>query len=294
MSIYITSFGFGLITASILALASVGLTLQYGVTNVFNFAFGGTMTFGAFTAFNVNSFLHQNIWISMAVAVIATGLLSVALNEFLFQPFIRRGLRLFDLMVVAFAISIVLQNVILALSGPDIFSYILPTAQPVTFGDFLFTTTQLLIIGVAALAVLCVHLLLRYTKIGKAMRASADDSDLARLSGINTRMIVNIAWFVSGGLAGIAGVVLAMNSTSFDAQLGQNFLLLTIAAVILGGIGKPYGAMVAALIVGIATEEAAVIIGAQYELVVALIAVVIVLLIRPQGLLSLRTRGAQA
>lgn len=290
MSIYIASFGFGLITASILVLSSVGLTLQYGVTNVFNFAFGGTMTFGAFAAYIVNHTLHQNIWVSTLAAMIGTGLLSIALNQFFFQPFIRRGLQLFGLMVVAFALSIILQNVLLALAGPDVFSYDVPSAQSVSFGDLLFTSTQLIIIVVAALAALCIYLLLRFTKLGRAMRATADDIQLARVSGIVTSRVINLAWLLSGGLAGLAGVVLAMNSASFDTLLGENFLLLTIAAVIVGGIGKPYGAMIAAVIIGIATEEAGVIIGAQYQLVVALVAIVIALLIRPQGLIITRSR----
>ena len=131
-----------------------------------------------------------------------------------------------------------------------------------------------------------IHLVLTRTKLGKAMRAMSDDKTLASVSGIPARQMTALVWLVSGILAGLGGGVLALNVSTFDSSVGVTFLFVIFAAVILGGIGKPYGAMLGAFIIGMAVEISAVWIPSQYKLDVAFVILVLVLLVRPQGLLS--------
>jgi branched-chain amino acid transport system permease protein/neutral amino acid transport system permease protein len=129
-----------------------------------------------------------------------------------------------------------------------------------------------------------VHVLLKYTKFGKAMRATSANPSLARACGIHTSVVIDGAWAVSGILCGIAGVTLFLNTTSFSATTTGDFLVVIVAAAVLGGIGEAYGAMLGALVIGLATEIAAIWINPSYKLGVAFVALVVVLLVRPQGI----------
>ena len=284
------SLGFGIITASILAIAAVGLSLQFGITNYINFAYGDLLTFGVYVAFVVNQHFGLNIWIGMVLAVIATAILAWLINLFILRPFTNRGTSPIIMLVVTLGVSLILQNVILAIFTEQFQNYNVNTGTPITFGPFLFTPLQLGIIGLAIVTMLAIHVLLRYTRLGKAMRAVSDSPELARISGINTRLIVNAVWLIAGGLGGLSGVVLALNTASFTPTVGFGFLFVIFAAVILGGIGHPYGAIVGALIVGIATEMSAAFINSEYKTAIALVILIIALLIRPQGIFASRGR----
>lgn len=285
------SFGFGLITASILAIAAVGLSLQFGITNYINFAYGDLLTFGVYTAFVVNQHLGLNIWIGLVVAVILTAILAWLINLFILRPFTDRGTSPIIMLVVTLGVSLILQNVILAIFSEQFQNYTMSTGNPLNIGPFLFTPLQLGIIALAIVTMLAVHALLRYTRLGKAMRAVSDSPELARVSGINTRRIVNAVWLLAGGLGGLSGVVLAFNVASFTPTVGFGFLFVIFAAVILGGIGSPYGAIVGALIVGVATEMSAAFISSEYKTAIALAILIIALLIRPQGIFASRGRA---
>ena len=287
MSVLALSFGFGLITASVLALAAVGLSLQFGVTNYINFAYGEFLTVGAYLAWMLNRTLGLNIWIAMVIAVLLMGVLAVLLNQFLLRPFTRKGVPLLFLLVVTFGLSLFLTNLILAIWGPDFKSLNLPREIPHVIGPFLFTTSQLIIIAVAVAAMGAVHLLLTRTEIGKAMRAMSDSADLAQVSGIDTDRITSFTWLLSGGLAGLAGIVLAINITSFQPSFGGEFLFVIFAAVILGGVGSPYGAMLGAVIIGLTTEMSAVLINSAYKNDVAFGLLILTLLLRPQGIIRM-------
>ena len=286
MLIYLHAIGFGLVTASILALASVGLSLQFGVTNYINFAYGELLTFGAYFAWIANTQYGWNIWIALLVGAVIVGIVAVVLNIFILQPFIRRQYPILFMLVVTFGLSLILANVILAIWGGDFRRYNVGPDPQITIGPFLFTQQQLIIIGIAIVLMLALHVLLTYTKLGKAMRAMSDNTTLARNCGINTDLVTNLTWLLSGFLGGIAGVVLALNITSFQPAFGGDFLFVIFAAVILGGIGRPYGAMAGALVIGIVTELAAVPLNSAYKNDAAFAILVLVLLLRPQGIFS--------
>lgn len=291
MNSFTLSLGFGLVTASILALAAMGLTLQFGVTNFVNFAYGDFLTLGAYLSWVANVKLHANIWLALALGALASGVLAALIGRFLLGPFARRFRNLFYVMIVTFGLSLILLNLIQAIWGANYLQYGVKVESPLHLGPFLLSTDQLIIVAIGVGAMLAVHLLLTRTKLGKAMRAMSDDPSLAMVSGINTRAITTFTWFLTGLLAGLAGTVLGLNISSITPAMGETFLFVIFAAVILGGIGRPYGAMLGALVIGLATEISAIVINAAYKLDVAFVLLVIVLLIRPQGLLAVRGKA---
>lgn len=292
MSLLFLSFGFGLITASVLALAAVGLSLQFGVTNYINFAYGEFLTIGAYLAWTLNHWLHLNVWLSMVIATLLTGVFGVVINQFLLRPFTKKGKPLLFLLIVTFGLSLFLSNLVLAIWGPDFVNLDVPRQQPFSVGPMLFTANQLAIIAIAVVVMLALHLLLTRTEIGKAMRAMSDSVDLAQVSGIDTDRITSFTWLVSGCLAGLAGIVLAINLTSFQPAFGGEFLFVIFAAVILGGVGSPYGAILGALVIGLATEMSGVFLDSAYKNDVAFGLLVLMLLLRPQGLIRMAGKAA--
>ena len=285
MSTLVPAIGFGLVTASILAVAGVGFTLQFGVTNILNLAYGDIMTASAFVAYLVTS-AGASVWLALVAGAAFGGVFSVLLNRALYTPFVRRGTRLFGMIIVTISVSLIVQNGLQAIFGASFFSLKMARPTPIHIAGTVFTTVQLAIIGIAIAAMLLIHLLLRYTKLGKAMRATASDPELARNCGIATDRVIDLAWAISGTLCGLAGVILVMNVTSFTDTTGSQFLIPIIAVAVLGGIGQPYGAMLGALVIGIVSEVAAAVINPDYKDVVAFVILVIVLLVRPQGILS--------
>jgi branched-subunit amino acid ABC-type transport system permease component len=284
-STLLAAVGFGIVTASILAVAGVGFTLQFGVTNILNLAYGDIMTASAFVAYLVTS-AGLNVWLALVAGAAFGSVFSVLLNRCIYTPFVRRGTKLFGMIIVTIAVSLILQNALLAIFGANFFSLQMPRPSTVHIAGMVFTTVQLAIIGIAVAAMLLIHLLLRYTKLGKAMRATATDPELARNCGIATDRVIDLTWALSGALCGLAGVVLVMNVTAFTDTTGSQFLIPIVAVAVLGGIGQPYGAMLGALVIGITSEVAAAVFSPEYKDVVAFVILVIVLLARPQGILS--------
>jgi branched-chain amino acid transport system permease protein/neutral amino acid transport system permease protein len=286
MSLFVASLGFGLVTASILAVAAVGFTLQFGVTNILNLAFGDIMTAAAFMGY-IATTNGASIWLALAIGAGFGALFSVALNRLIYTPFVRHGTKLFGMIIVTIAVSLIIQNGIQAIWGPSFFSLkFSPGSSYHLLGSMVFTTAQFGIMAIAVVSMLGVYALLRYTKLGKAMRATACDPALARSCGIATDRVIDVAWLLSGALCGIAGIALAMNVTSFTSTTGGTFLIAIVAAAVLGGVGQAYGAMLGALTIGVSSEVAAGVIAPSWKEVVAFAVLVAVLLVRPQGILS--------
>lgn len=285
MSLFVASLGFGLVTASILAVAAVGFTLQFGVTNILNLAFGDVMTASAFMGYIATKH-GASIWLAVALCGLFGAAFSVLLNRLLYMRFVRRGTKLFGMIVVTIAVSLIIQNAVQAIWGPNFFSLKFSPGRSYHLGSMVFTTSQFGIMAIAVVSMLGVYALLRYTKLGKAMRATSCDPALARSCGIATDRVIDVAWLLSGALCGVAGISLAMNVTSFTSTTGGIFLIAIVAAAVLGGVGQAYGAMLGALTIGVSSEVAAGLIAPSYKQVVAFVVLVVVLLIRPQGILS--------
>jgi branched-subunit amino acid ABC-type transport system permease component len=285
VDIYVAAFGFGLVSAAVIAIGAVGFTMQFGITNMINLAFGEVMIVCAYVAYGLNH-AGVDVWVGLLAAVLFGSLLSWALNRFLYAPFQRRRTAHIGMVIVALAASLMIANVLLAVVGPNNVSYAFASGPTLRIGAFELTAVQIAIIGIAAAAMLAVHGLLTFTRLGKAMRATAADAALARNSGIPTGRVIDLVWLITGGLCGLAGTVAALDSGSFAVASGAGFLITILAAAVLGGAGQPYGAMIGALLIGEVTELSAAAVSPQYKAVVAFVILVIVMVLRPQGLLA--------
>lgn len=276
------AIGFGLVTSAILALCAVGFTLQFGVSNILNLAYGDVMTVSAFMAYLVNA-SGAGLWLAICAGAATGAVVSVLISTLIFTPFLRRGTSRFAMIMVSLALAVILQNAIQAVAGPAFRSYSRSQGTSLHLLGMILSPYQLAIIGVAAASLLALHLLLRYTRIGKALRATAADAELARSCGIATERVSALAWAISGALCGLGGVTLALNLASFDFHFGNAFLLVIVAAAVFGSVGQPYGAMVGALVIGIASELAAIWTPSLKQ-VVAFVILALILLVRPAGL----------
>jgi branched-subunit amino acid ABC-type transport system permease component len=284
-SIFVTSIGFGLVSAAVLALAAVGFTLQFAVTNVLNLAYGGVMVVSAYAAYALNNH-GVSIWIAAVAAVLTGAALSVFLNNVIYTPFQRRGTSPIAMVIVALGMTLILVFGTQALAGPTNVSYSLSQGKLVKLGSIELTVVQLGIIGLSIVVMIGVHALIRYTRLGKAMRATAANRDLAKNCGIRTDRVVMVTWLITGALCGLAGLTFAVNSGTFGATSTDIFLVLILAAVFLGGPGQPYGAMLGALVIGVATEVSASIVVSDYKDVIAFLILLAMLAVRPNGLLG--------
>src|SRR5215472_9409947 len=282
------SVGFGLITAAVLAIAAVGFTLQFAVTDVLNLAFAAVMTFGAFVAYWVNQ-AGASIWLALVVAMAVSSLISVALNYLVYSPFQRRGSAPITLVIVSLGMALIIEFGTAAVVGGISVSYRMSQGSTVKLGGMVLTTVQLTIIAISVVVMAGVYGLLRYTKLGKAMRATAANRTLARSCGIRAGQVIGITWALTGALSGLAGTVFAIDVGSFSPTSTDIFLILILAAVFLGGPGNAYGAMLGALVIGLATEVSAAYIQPDYKYVVAFVILLGMLAVRPTGLLGART-----
>jgi branched-subunit amino acid ABC-type transport system permease component len=288
VNVLLASVGFGLITSAVLAIAAVGFTMQFAVTDVLNLAFAAVMTAGAFTAYLVNQ-AGYSIWLGLIAAMAAGGLLSVALNYLVYAPFQRRGSAPITLVIVSLGMALIIEFLIAAFAGGVGVSYRLSQGRTVRAGGLVLTTVQLIIIAISLIVMAAVAGLLRYTKLGKAMRATAANRTLARCCGIRASRVIAITWALTGALSGLAGTVFAIDVGTFGSTSTDIFLVLILAAVFLGGPGNAYGAMIGALVIGLSTEVSAAYIAADYKYVIAFVFLLVMLAIRPAGLLGSAT-----
>lgn len=290
MSLFIASIGFGLVTASVLAMAAVGFTVQFGVTSVLNLAYASVMIACAYVAYLINQ-TGQSIWLAMVGAAVAGAVISLVINKYIYAPFQRRGTSPTAVVIVSLGILLIIEFTVQAVEGAANVTYTMSQGQTYQFAGFTLTLVQVVIIGLSLISMAGLHVLLRYTRFGKAMRATAADRTLARNCGIRTDRVVTLACLITGALCGIAGTVFAINSGSFGATSADIFLVLILAAVFLGGPGQPYGAMLGALVIGVATEVSAVFITSDYKYVTAFVILLVILAIRPRGIFNAGTIG---
>jgi branched-subunit amino acid ABC-type transport system permease component len=291
VNLFVAAFGFGLVSVSVIAIASVGFTMQFGITNMINLAYGEVMISSAYVAYYLNR-AGISIWAGMVAGALFGAVFSFLLNRVVYAPFERKGTSYIGMVIVSLAVSLMIANLLLPIVGAFSSSYQNTGGSLVRIGTIILTTNQIAIIGLSVVVMLLIHGLLRYTKLGKAMRATAANPTLARNCGIPTQRVVDVVWLITGALCGLAGVVAALNSDSFAVASGAGFLIPIIAAAVLGGAGQPYGAMIGAVIIGLVTELSAAAWSPNYKEVVAFGILVVVMVLRPQGLLA--KRGAMA
>lgn len=291
MHTFLLALGFGIVSASIIGISSVGFTMQFGISRIFNVSYGAIMTLCAYMAYTVDIQLHTNLWVGMAVGGFTGIVVSVAFEEYLFRPFRSRGAKLFTLVMVTLALDLLIQNVITMVAGSGFYTYQIKPEHIYSLLGMEFTSLQFVLILIGVIGMVGVHLLLRRTQLGRAMRATAVDPTLASCVGINVRRIATVTWGVSGLFCGLGGVALAINTAAFQPTTGDTFAFVVFAAAVVGGLGQPYGAMLGGLLVGVLSQEFGMHWPAlEYVAVFALL--VVVLVVRPAGIVRFggRTR----
>jgi branched-subunit amino acid ABC-type transport system permease component len=273
-----------------LALAALGLSLVFGTTGLTNFSHGELVTFGAIVAYAFDSRYGIPVILCGVIATILSGAFGYVQDLALWRPLRKRGTGLVAMMIVSIGVGIFLRNLYQFLSGADSHQYTsYTTVQPWHIGPVDVTPKSLLVALVCVVVLIVVSLAVQRTRLGKATRAVADNPALASSSGINVDVVITLVWVIGAALAGLAGFLLGLTQ-GLDYQLGFKILLLVFAAVTLGGLGTIWGAMAGSLIIGLIIEESTLVIPAELKYVAALVVLIAVLLVRPQGLLGRRER----
>jgi branched-chain amino acid transport system permease protein/neutral amino acid transport system permease protein len=281
---------FGLVLGSILTLGAIGLSLTYGILKFAHFAHGDFMTLGAYFALSLVATAHLPILVSLPVAALATVLVALVIDRLVYRRL--RRTRPVILLIASVGIALILRSAVQLIWGPDVQVYSqgiqLPYVIPLGDGAIRIKPDHLIIVGGAVVLVTAMHLFLQHTRVGKAMRAMSDNPDLARVTGIDTEKIVLWTWGIGISLAAVGGIFAGM-----DAQLhpvvGWRLLLPVFAAAILGGIGRPYGAIAGGLIIGLAQELSTLVISPNYKPAVSFGIMVLVLIFRPRGIFAGRS-----
>lgn len=283
----------GLKLAMIIGITSIGLSLIFGTTGLSNFSHGEMVTFGAFMTFIFNSTFGWHLIPAAFLAVVISGLLGAGFDKGLWGPLRRRGTSLTSMMIVSIGVALSLRYLFLYLFGGDLKAFQQYTLQrdPISIGPIDLPPRTLFIIGASALVIVGVALFLLKTRFGKAIRAVSDNPDLASSSGIDTNRVILLVWILGGALAGLGGVFYGLEF-SIKWDMGFTLLLLMFAAITLGGLGNPFGALLGSLIIGIFVELWTWIVPNANDLktVGALAVLILVLIIRPQGLLGSKER----
>ncbi|MGX5654652.1 branched-chain amino acid ABC transporter permease [Geodermatophilus nigrescens] len=273
----------------LIAMAAVGLSLIFGTTGLTNFAHGELVTIGAVVAWYVNVSGGVPLIAATLIAMVA-GAAVGALNELgLWRPLRRRGTGLIAALVVSIGLSLLLRYLIQIVYGGRSSPYQVSTGRAVDYGLFTLTNRALVSIVVSLVVLVLVAVMLQRTKIGKAMRAVADNRDLAASSGIDVNRVILVVWMMGGALAALGGVLLGL-SDQVQWDMGFRLLLLMFAGVTLGGLGTAYGALVGSLIVGVFVQMSTLVIPNDVKYVGGLLLLIVILVIRPQGILGSRVR----
>jgi len=273
----------GLSLGAIYALGAVGLTLVYGILKLVNFAHGDFLTFGAFMAYLVNVTWGAPLIVAVFWAMISTALLGLLFERTLWGPMRRKHAGFLQLIIMSIGLAFLLRAVFQWFWGTEVRTLDVNTSSSVEVLGLRIGQTELIVVVVGVVVMLAVGLLLRYSLLGKRMRALSDDLELAETAGIDTRRVILYTWIFAGALAGLAGV-LAGSITTVYPEMGFELLLPIFAVVILGGIGDAFGALVAGIVLGVMTEWSTLLIDARWKVAVGFVVLVIVLIVRPQGI----------
>ncbi|PZG46211.1 branched-chain amino acid ABC transporter permease [Spongiactinospora gelatinilytica] len=287
----VAQLGFeGLSLGLIIALGAVGLSLIFGTTGLTNFAHGELLTLGAFTAFVFNTAMGLHLLIAAPLAVAVAAVFGYAQDRWFWGVLRRRKTGIISMMIVSIGLAMFLRYTLLFFFGGQGRSYEQYVAQQgIQLGPISATPKSLVAMAIEIAVLILIGLGLLYTRIGKATRAVADNPALAASSGINVDRVVRIVWAAGTATAALAGILLG-TTQNLGYQMGLQVLLLMFAGVTLGGLGTAFGALVGSLIVGVFIQVSTLWIPPEMKTVGALVVLIIVLLIRPQGILGRRER----
>ncbi|MDQ0726271.1 neutral amino acid transport system permease protein [Microbacterium sp. W4I20] len=281
----------GLNFGLLLGLASMGAALIYGTTRLSNFAHGEMVTWGAVVTLLFTTFWQLPLWLGIIAAVIGGAALGWALDAGIWKPLRRRGLGIVQLMIVSIGLSLALRYGLQYIIGGN--TYQLPGAspEPIRFGPISLSYIDLIGMGTSIIVILGVAFFLTRTRTGKATRAISDNPQLAAASGIDVDKVVRTVWILAGVLAAVSGILWAYFRPGVKWDMGMQMLLLMFCAITLGGLGSAIGALIGSIIVGMAVEVSTLLgVPSDLKYATALVALIVILLVRPQGILGRKER----
>lgn len=283
----------GLKFGAIIAITAIGLSLVFGTTGLINFAHGELVTIGAVMAYWFSTSPGSlPLVVAALLAVVIGSLLAAGMELGLWRPMRKRNSGRIQLFIISIGVSLLLRHIILIYYGSTRRQYIDYSGQRnLTIGPITIGPAELVVVTLSVLVLFGVGLMLQTTRIGKAMRAVADNQDLAESSGINVNRVILVVWIIGGGLAALGGVFYGIMTTAVYWNMGFNLLLLMFAGVILGGLGSAYGAIAGSFVVGLVYELSSLWFPIDLQNAWALLALILVLLVRPQGILGRAERA---
>ena len=283
---FVNGLNFGLL----LALASIGLSLIFGTTGLSNFAHAEMITFGALMAIAFSVDVGLPVWIAIVIAIVLSAGLGWSLDAAIWKPLRRKGVGVIQLMIVSIGLSLALRYTYQYFVGGG--TRQLPGAgmANLSLGPIQLSVIDIASMSISIVVLLAVSYFLLRTRIGKATRAVSDNPSLASASGIDVDRVIRIVWVLGAALAGLSGVLWAYFRPGVSWDMGFQILLLVFAAVTLGGLGTAFGALIGSIIVGLFVELSTLWLPSDLKYVGALIVLILVLLLRPQGIMGRKER----
>lgn len=282
----VNGLNFGLL----LGLASMGAALIYGTTRLGNFAHADMVTWGGLVAVLFTAFWNLPLWAGLIAAIIGGGLLGWALDAGLWAPLRRRGMSVVPTMIVSIGLALALRYIFQFIIGGGTIQLPGSSPAPWRLGPVTLSYIDVVTMTVSLVVILAVGFFLTRTRIGKATRAISDNPQLAAATGIDVDGVIRLVWILAGVLAAISGVLWAYFRPGVKWDMGVQMLLLIFCAMTIGGLGTAFGAIIGSLIVGIAVEVSTLWIPSDLKYASALVALIVILLVRPQGLLGRKER----
>ncbi|MGD2099345.1 MAG: branched-chain amino acid ABC transporter permease [Desulfobacterales bacterium] len=275
----------GIIAGSIYALFAVGLTMVYGVFRFINFAHGELIAWGAYlTLFFTRSPFLWPIYFAALPALLITALIGLAQDRFVFEP-LRHGNRI-TLLIASIGLSYFLRNAIRLFWGSDLQTYGLTPSRGIEFAGLSITSAQITMMAAAVLFLGTLYLILTRTMLGKSLRAVADNLILARIMGISIKRVSVAVWVLASFFSGVGGILLAVD-TNLEPLMGLTNLIKAFAAVLLGGAGNVWGALLGGLIIGVAENLSVAFISPGYKDFISFALIILMLLFRPRGIFGI-------
>ncbi|HRP25019.1 branched-chain amino acid ABC transporter permease [Thauera sp.] len=272
----------GIVLGAIYAIGAIGITLVFGILRFAHFAHGDMATLGAFIALALVAG-GMDPWTALPLAMAATAVVAIGVDK-AFYDYLKARPKIVTVMA-SLGVALMLRSVVQVMWGVDPKTYATGIVRPDSYFGILLRPRELYTLASVVLIVVGLALFLRHSKWGKAMRAMSDNPDLARLSGVDNRKVTMLTWAIVGALCAASGFMLGIN-TELHSMMGWQLLLPMFAAAIVGGVGRVEGAVLGGLVVGIAEELSIFILPAQYKAATAFALLLLILLVRPRGLLN--------
>ncbi|MCM3116992.1 branched-chain amino acid ABC transporter permease [Neobacillus sp. MER 74] len=284
----------GITLGSIYAIVALGFTLVFGVLGIINMAHGEIFMFGAFIGVIVTSTLGLPLWVAFAAAILVTVILGYLLERFALRPLRgKQGVSHLAPLISTIGVSILLENLSHHLFGAGNHPFSNAFAEiRFQIGSITIYAVQILIFVISIVLMMALSYWLSKTKAGKALRATAENLETASILGVNTKRIITLTVIIASAMGGIAGILVGMAFNSVNPQMGLSMGLKGLAIIILGGMGNVKGAMAGGLILGLSETLVVAYGDSGYRDAIAFIIIIIILLLRPQGLFGQKTAGA--